>query len=236
MKFTWSCLPRTCTTRHRCLRRQEKVTVMTNAWRVSWGTCYWSFLNPQPWNKSLLGKRRWSSFALLVISIENVRHCCHPLRIKARRLPSTLITPGWYSTDKQGDPSFKSKRYQFLHWHQLQEWNTMPEWCMAGLQKEVDGWYLEKNSALRRCWLVWFLAHLRSVKALKDNYKRGHDILSLDLTPFEKPIPWWQWVFTFCQINYLLNLKRPWWLLPTQTSGRNCGVSIWATQPRPELN
>lgn len=99
--------------------------------------------------------------------MENVRHCCHPLRIKVRRLPSTLITPGWYSTDKQGDPSLKSKRYQFLHWHRLQEGNTMPEWCMPGLQKEVDGWYLEKNSALRRCSLVWFSAHSRSVKGLE---------------------------------------------------------------------
>lgn len=63
---------------------------------------------------------------------------------KAWGLLSTLVTSGWYFTGKQGDPSFKSKRYQFLHWHRLQEQNTMPE---QGAQHYRKKWMMSLYSA-----------------------------------------------------------------------------------------
>lgn len=110
----------------------------------------------------------WWHFQQYMASTVNVRHRCHPLRIKAWGLLSTLVTSGWYSTDEQGDPSFRSKRYQFLHWHRLQEQNTMLE---QGVQHYRKKWMMRLYSA--------------------EHSKRVHDVLaSLHYKSLSKKKKW----------------------------------------------
>lgn len=116
----------------------------------------------------------------------NVRHCCHPLRIKVWGLLSTLVTPGWFSTDEQGDPSFKSKRYQFLHWHRLQEQNTMLE---QGVQHYRKKWMMRLYSA--------------------EHSKRVHDVLaSLHYKSWSKKK--WNCVWSIISMLLIHHWKRQW--------------------------
>lgn len=134
----------------------------------------------------------------------NVRNRCHPLRIKAWGLLSTLVTSGWYSTDEQGDPSFKSKRYQFLHSHRLQEQNTMLE---QGMQHYRKKWMMRLYSAEHSKRVHDVLARLHYKSLSKNMELCVWAIISMLLLHHWI---WSHWKACLFLILAMFHLKR-WW-------------------------